>query len=158
VRQPPPHRTWPGPLADSGRDVHKRYRHKGGHRRFNRRSRRARCVACSNETGPERPLAVRILTTLLRPDAVGTTWQDAMSHRPLAVRYRIGLVGQNARGEILSDRQNVVMFGKLYTDQHRGTSAGGYEATRNSRLTAAADQSVAELSGGASPARPGHPA
>ena len=60
--------------------------------------------------------AVRILTTLLRADegTVSVAGYDVAAEAA-QVRYRIGLVGQNAAvDEVLSGRQNLEMFGRLY--------------------------------------------
>ncbi len=66
--------------------------------------------------GAGKTTAVRILTTLLRAD--GGRAEVAgfdVRRQPAAVRRRIGLVGQHAAvDEILSGRQNLVMFGRLY--------------------------------------------
>ena len=66
--------------------------------------------------GAGKTTAVRILTTLLRPDAgrARVAGYDVVRD-PVAVRTQIGLVGQHAAvDEILSGRQNLVMFGRLY--------------------------------------------
>lgn len=66
--------------------------------------------------GAGKTTAVRILATLLRPDA-GTArvaGRDAV-REPDEVRYRIGLLGQHAAvDEVLSGRQNLELFGRLY--------------------------------------------
>jgi ABC-2 type transport system ATP-binding protein len=65
--------------------------------------------------GAGKTTAVRVLATLLRPDSgharvVGFD----VSRQASQVRARIGLAGQNAAvDEILSGRQNLVMFGRL---------------------------------------------
>jgi len=65
--------------------------------------------------GAGKTTAIRILATLLRPDA-GTArvgGHDVLTEAP-QVRARIGLVGQHAAvDEVLSGRQNLVMFGRL---------------------------------------------
>ncbi|MEU7694847.1 ATP-binding cassette domain-containing protein [Microbispora hainanensis] len=66
--------------------------------------------------GAGKTTAVRILTTLLRPD--GGTARVAgfdVVRQPADVRRSIGLVGQHAAlDEVLSGRQNLVMFGRLH--------------------------------------------
>jgi ABC-2 type transport system ATP-binding protein len=66
--------------------------------------------------GAGKTTAVRILTTLLRPD--GGTAEVAgfdVVRQAAQVRSRIGLVGQHAAvDEVLSGRQNLEMFGRLY--------------------------------------------
>ncbi|GIJ65536.1 ATP-binding cassette domain-containing protein [Virgisporangium ochraceum] len=72
--------------------------------------------------GAGKTTAVRILSTLLRLDggrAVVAGYDVA--RQPAEVRRRIGLVGQHAAvDEVLSGRQNLVMFGRLY---HLGRAA-----------------------------------
>ena len=65
--------------------------------------------------GAGKTTAVRILATLLRPDGgrARVAGADVLA-APLAVRRRIGLSGQEpAVDEILSGRQNLVLFGRL---------------------------------------------
>jgi ABC-2 type transport system ATP-binding protein len=70
--------------------------------------------------GAGKTTAVRILSTLLRPDAGRAEVAGFDVTRQAAeVRHRIGLLGQHAAvDEILSGRQNLTMFGRLY---HLGT-------------------------------------
>jgi ABC-2 type transport system ATP-binding protein len=66
--------------------------------------------------GAGKTTTVRVLATLLRPDSgrAEVAGFDVAS-QPDQVRARIGLAGQNAAvDEILSGRQNLVMFGRLY--------------------------------------------
>ncbi len=71
--------------------------------------------------GAGKTTIVRILATLLRPDAgFAAVAGVSVTERPDEVRRRIGLVGQNtALDELLSGEQNLVMFGRLY---HLGTA------------------------------------
>jgi ABC-2 type transport system ATP-binding protein len=65
--------------------------------------------------GAGKTTAVRVLATLLRPDS-GHAWVAGfdVARQASQVRARIGLAGQNAAiDEILSGRQNLVMFGRL---------------------------------------------
>ncbi|MEV0348079.1 ATP-binding cassette domain-containing protein [Nonomuraea sp. NPDC050680] len=66
--------------------------------------------------GAGKTTAVRILTTLLRPD--GGRAEVAgfdVAARPRLVRRSIGLVGQHAAvDEVLTGRQNLELFGRLY--------------------------------------------
>jgi ABC-2 type transport system ATP-binding protein len=66
--------------------------------------------------GAGKTTAVRVLATLLRPDSGHARVAGFDVVRQAAqVRTRIGLAGQNAAvDEILSGRQNLVMFGRLY--------------------------------------------
>jgi ABC-2 type transport system ATP-binding protein len=66
--------------------------------------------------GAGKTTAVRALATLLRPDS-GRAEVAGFNvlREPAQVRARIGLAGQHAAvDEILSGRQNLVMFGRLY--------------------------------------------
>jgi ABC-2 type transport system ATP-binding protein len=66
--------------------------------------------------GAGKTTAVRILSTLLRADRgrVEVAGFDAM-REPAQVRRNIGLVGQHAAvDEVLSGRENLVMFGRLH--------------------------------------------
>jgi ABC-2 type transport system ATP-binding protein len=65
--------------------------------------------------GAGKTTAVRVLATLLRPDSGRARVAGFDVARQAAqVRARIGLAGQNAAvDEILSGRQNLVMFGRL---------------------------------------------
>jgi ABC-2 type transport system ATP-binding protein len=82
--------------------------------------------------GAGKTTAVRILSTLLRPDSgrAEVAGFDAV-RQPDEVRFRIGLLGQHAAvDEKLSGRQNLEMFGRLY---HLG---GGAARTRADELLA----------------------
>jgi ABC-2 type transport system ATP-binding protein len=66
--------------------------------------------------GAGKTTAVRIFATLLRGDGgrAEVAGYD-VAHQAVQVRYRIGLVGQHAAvDEVLSGRQNLIMFGRLY--------------------------------------------
>jgi ABC-2 type transport system ATP-binding protein len=78
--------------------------------------------------GAGKTTAVRILTTLLRPDAGEATVAGFdVRRQPDAVRAAIGLVGQHAAvDEILSGRQNLEMFGRLH---HLGAAEARRRAT-----------------------------
>ena len=66
--------------------------------------------------GAGKTTAVRILATLLRPDGGQARVAGFDVVRQAAqVRYRIGLLGQHAAlDEVLSGRQNLVLFGRLH--------------------------------------------
>jgi len=66
--------------------------------------------------GAGKTTAVRILSTLLRPDGGRAEVAGFDVVRQAAeVRYSIGLAGQQATvDEILTGRQNLTMFGRLY--------------------------------------------
>ena len=66
--------------------------------------------------GAGKTTAVRILTTLIRPDAgTATVAGHDVVREPRLVRRSIGLTGQQtAIDDLLSARQNLVMFGRLF--------------------------------------------
>jgi ABC-2 type transport system ATP-binding protein len=77
--------------------------------------------------GAGKTTAVRIFATLARPDGgrAEVAGFDVVRQAE-QVRYRIGLVGQAAAvDEVLSARQNLVMFGRLF---HLGSRAAGRRA------------------------------
>jgi ABC-2 type transport system ATP-binding protein len=100
--------------------------------------------------GAGKTTAVRILSTLLRFDGgrAEVAGFDVARH-PAQVRYRIGLVGQHAAvDEVLSGRQNLVMFGRLY---HLGAQAANRRADAlldQFGLTEAGRKPVRQYSGG----------
>ena len=100
--------------------------------------------------GAGKTTAVRIFSTLIRPNGgralVGGF--DVVS-QPLAVRRSIGLTGQYAAvDEILTGRQNLEVFGRLF---HLGTKRAkqrAVELIEQFDLVEAADKGVKEYSGG----------
>jgi ABC-2 type transport system ATP-binding protein len=100
--------------------------------------------------GAGKTTMVRVLATLLRPDGgrAEVAGFDVVREAE-EVRYRIGLAGQHAAvDEILTGRQNLTMFGRLY---HLGT----FEALRRAAellerfgLAEAADKQAKDYSGG----------
>jgi ABC-2 type transport system ATP-binding protein len=131
-------------------DVHKRYQDKAALDGFSLSVKAGTVCGLLGPNGAGKTTAVRILTTLLRPDS-GQAYVagcDVLTD-PRTVRYRIGLVAQSASvDEILSGRQNLVMFGKLYHQPTAAARRRADELLEQFDLTAAADQSVAEYSGG----------
>ncbi|MEU7907492.1 ATP-binding cassette domain-containing protein [Actinoplanes sp. NPDC049118] len=130
--------------------IHKRYGDKMALDGFDLSVRAGTVCGLLGPNGAGKTTAVRILTTLLRPDA-GQAYvdgRDALAD-PRTVRYRIGLVGQNASvDEILSGRQNLVMFAKLYHLPTAQARRRADELLERFDLTEAANRSVAEYSGG----------
>ena len=98
--------------------------------------------------GAGKTTAVRILSTLLEMDSGTATIAGYDVRRQGAeVRRRIGLVGQYAAvDEILTGRQNLVMFARL---NHLGNAKGrADELLERFGLTEAAGQAVSRYSGG----------
>jgi ABC-2 type transport system ATP-binding protein len=100
--------------------------------------------------GAGKTTAVRILSTLLRLDGGrATVAGHDVARQPAEVRRRIGLVGQHAAvDEVLSGRQNLVMFGRLY---HLGSSGARKRADELLERFGLADtgrKAVGKYSGG----------
>jgi ABC-2 type transport system ATP-binding protein len=98
--------------------------------------------------GAGKTTAVRILSTLLELDSGTATIAGYDVRRQGAeVRRRIGLVGQYAAvDEVLTGRQNLVMFGRL--NHLRNTKSRADELLERFSLTEAAGQAVSKYSGG----------
>jgi ABC-2 type transport system ATP-binding protein len=100
--------------------------------------------------GAGKTTALRILATLLRPDAgqASVAGYDVI-RRPRQVRYRIGLVGQNTSVDnVLTGRQNLELFGRLGHLTARTARMRAGELLDQFGLAQAADRSVAQYSGG----------
>ncbi|TDW18489.1 ATP-binding cassette domain-containing protein [Kribbella kalugense] len=98
--------------------------------------------------GAGKTTAVRILSTLLEMDSGTATIAGYDVRRQGAeVRRRIGLVGQYAAvDELLTGRQNLVMFGRLNHLKNHKSRAD--ELLERFSLTEAANQAVSKYSGG----------
>ena len=100
--------------------------------------------------GAGKTTAVRILATLLRADS-GRAWIDGVdvAADPMAVRRRIGWSGQTpAVDEILSGRQNLVLFGRLNRLSIAAARRRADELLDQFGLTEAGGKSVKHYSGG----------
>ncbi|MFH8349024.1 ATP-binding cassette domain-containing protein [Streptomyces sp. NPDC018045] len=100
--------------------------------------------------GAGKTTLVRILSTLLRPDA-GTARVAGFDvlRRPDEVRVRIGLLGQHAAvDEELSGRQNLEMFGRLYHLGGRAAAARAAELLERFALADTGKKAVGRYSGG----------
>ncbi|WP_067457433.1 ATP-binding cassette domain-containing protein [Actinomadura macra] len=100
--------------------------------------------------GAGKTTAVRVLTTLARPDGGTASVAGHDVVRGAArVRTRVGLVGQHAAvDEVLSGRQNLVMFGRLYHLGARTARRRADELLERFRLTDAAGRPAGQYSGG----------
>jgi ABC-2 type transport system ATP-binding protein len=88
---------------------------------------RGTVCALLGPNGAGKTTAVRILATLVRPDAgrVEVAGIDVARY-PRAVRRRIGLIGQQpAVDDVLAARENLVLFARLH---HLGRRAAGVRA------------------------------
>ena len=100
--------------------------------------------------GAGKTTAVRILTTLLKPDAgrAMVAGIDVVKH-PDQVRARIGLTGQYAAvDENLTGRENLMLFGRLYRVSKRDALARADELLAQFDLEEAANRPVKTYSGG----------
>jgi ABC-2 type transport system ATP-binding protein len=100
--------------------------------------------------GSGKTTTVRLLTTLLRPDA-GRATIDGIDvvHHPGLIRTRIGLTGQYAAvEERLTARENLTHVGRLYHLARRDITARSNELLDRFDLTHAADRIVNGFSGG----------
>jgi len=100
--------------------------------------------------GAGKTTAVRILCTLLRFDGGRARVAGFdVAREPEQVRARIGLTGQYAAvDEILSGRQNLVLFGRLFQLGGRAARRRADELLDQFGLTDAAGRSVKTWSGG----------
>jgi len=100
--------------------------------------------------GAGKTTIVRILTTLLRPDAgeARVAGYDVVGH-PERVRSLIGLAGQQAAvDELLTGRANLEMVGRLYHFSGRVARQRADELLERFDLTEAADRMAKTYSGG----------
>ncbi|HEX4258635.1 MAG TPA: ATP-binding cassette domain-containing protein [Streptosporangiaceae bacterium] len=100
--------------------------------------------------GAGKTTAVRILTTLLRPDGGRALVEghDVVKEAS-AVRRSIGLAGQSAAIQIeLTGRENLEIIGRLYHLGRAASKARAAELLEQFGLTEAADRSAKTFSGG----------
>ncbi|WP_225838323.1 ATP-binding cassette domain-containing protein [Streptomyces sp. NK08204] len=98
--------------------------------------------------GAGKTTAVRLLTTLLRPDggSARVAGQDLV-RQPAAVRRRIGVTGQRTSVDgDLTGRENLRLFARLH--RVRGPAERAGELLERFGLTEAADRRAATYSGG----------
>ncbi|MEG8276660.1 ATP-binding cassette domain-containing protein [Streptomyces sp. AHA2] len=100
--------------------------------------------------GAGKTTLVRVLSTLLRPDAgrIVVAGHDAV-REAYAVRLRIGLLGQHAAlDEELGGRQNLELFGRLHHLGAKGARARAGELLEPFGLTDTGRKPVRQYSGG----------
>ncbi|HEX3924826.1 MAG TPA: ATP-binding cassette domain-containing protein, partial [Streptosporangiaceae bacterium] len=100
--------------------------------------------------GAGKTTAVRILTTLLRPDG-GRALVEGFDvvKQPAAVRRTIGLSGQSAAiQEELTGRENLEIVGRLYHLSWPKARSRATELLEQFGLTEAADRAAKNFSGG----------
>ncbi|MGD9892220.1 MAG: ATP-binding cassette domain-containing protein [Dehalococcoidia bacterium] len=100
--------------------------------------------------GAGKTTAVRILATLLQPDSGRAEVAGFdVARQATEVRYRIGLAGQQAAvDEILTGRENLVLFGRLYRLSMPAARRRADELLEQFGLTAAATKQAKHYSGG----------
>ncbi|MFJ8130629.1 ATP-binding cassette domain-containing protein [Streptomyces hydrogenans] len=100
--------------------------------------------------GAGKTTAVRVLTTLLRPDSGTATVAGVdVLKRPDEVRRSIGLSGQFAAvDEYLTGRENLQMVGQLYQMRSRAAKARAGELLERFHLADSADRPARTYSGG----------
>ncbi|HIW91258.1 MAG TPA: ATP-binding cassette domain-containing protein [Candidatus Corynebacterium avicola] len=99
--------------------------------------------------GAGKSTAVGVLSTLTRHDGGAAQVSGIDVTDGTAVRGRIGLVGQDAAvDEILSGRQNLVMFARLLSLSRKDATRRATELLDQFALTEAADRPVSGYSGG----------
>jgi ABC-2 type transport system ATP-binding protein len=100
--------------------------------------------------GAGKTTLIRILTTLIRPDA-GSAWVDGVDvlDDPRTARTRMGLAGQFAAvDDYLTGRENVEMVGRLYNLSATEARRRAAEVLDRIDLNGAADRTVRTYSGG----------
>jgi ABC-2 type transport system ATP-binding protein len=100
--------------------------------------------------GAGKTTIVRILTTLLKPDA-GSARVDGLDvvREAAKLRERIGLAGQYAAvDENLTGLENLTMVGRLYGQRRAGAKRRGEELLERFELTDAANRPTKTYSGG----------
>ncbi|MGW0566831.1 ATP-binding cassette domain-containing protein [Streptomyces tauricus] len=100
--------------------------------------------------GAGKTTAVRILSTLVKLDGGSARVAGVdVASRPAQVRARIGLTGQYAAlDEVLTGRQNLEMFGRLFHLGGRRARLRATELLEQFDLTDAAGKGVGQYSGG----------
>ncbi|MFD3841630.1 ATP-binding cassette domain-containing protein [Streptomyces sp. NPDC058642] len=107
-------------------------------------------VGVLGPNGAGKTTTVRILATLLRPDAGhATIGGHDIAKDPVRVRQLIGLTGQYASvDETLSGAENLVLIGRLLGLSRRDARTRAAELLEKFSLTEAAKRPIATFSGG----------
>lgn len=130
--------------------LEKRYGDKRALDGFDLTVRRGTVHGLLGPNGAGKTTAVRILSTLIRLDGGRACVAGIdVAHRPREVRARIGLTGQYAAvDEVLTGRQNLEMFGRLFHLGGRRAKRRATELLERFDLTEAGDRGVGKYSGG----------
>src|ERR1035441_3694616 len=113
-------------------------------------ARRGTVLGLLGPNGAGKTTVVRVLTTLLKPDAgtITVAGLDAV-HDAAALRQQIGLAGQYAAvDENLTGLENLTMVGRLYGTPRRAAKARGMELLERFDLDEAASRPTKTYSGG----------
>jgi daunorubicin resistance ABC transporter ATP-binding subunit len=111
---------------------------------------RGTMLALLGPNGAGKTTIVRILSTLLKPDAGEVTIEghDVVAN-PEMVREVIGLTGQSAAvDELLTGRENLIMMGRLYRLTKKSAESRAQELLKEFDLVKAADRPAKTYSGG----------
>ncbi len=111
---------------------------------------RGQVTAVLGPNGAGKTTFIRMVATLLRPDAGSLTVAgiDAFRH-PAKVRQAIGLAGQSAAvEEAMTGRENLELIGRLFGHDHRQAGASAQVVLERLGLTDSADRLVRTYSGG----------
>ncbi|MGW0731338.1 ATP-binding cassette domain-containing protein [Streptomyces sp. NPDC002851] len=130
--------------------LRKRYGEKDALDGFDLAVRRGTVHGLLGPNGAGKTTAVRVLATLIRLDGGRAEVAGVdVAARPRAVRRRIGLTGQYAAvDELLTGRQNLEMFGRLFHLGGRRARLRAGELLERFDLVDAADKGVGGYSGG----------
>ncbi|WP_280481657.1 ATP-binding cassette domain-containing protein [Nocardia cyriacigeorgica] len=130
--------------------LRKRYGDKNALDGFDLTVRRGTVHGLLGPNGAGKTTAVRILSTLiLLDDGRATVAGLDVARHPREVRSRIGLTGQYAAvDEVLTGRQNLEMFGRLFHLGGRRARSRATELLERFDLVEAADRGVGKYSGG----------
>ncbi|WP_328399229.1 ATP-binding cassette domain-containing protein [Streptomyces sp. NBC_00390] len=130
--------------------LEKRYGDKRALDGFDLAVRRGTVHGLLGPNGAGKTTAVRVLATLLRFDGGRARVAGVdVARDPRRVRARIGLTGQYAAvDEILTGRQNLEMFGRLFHLGGRRAARRAVELLEQFDLVEAADKGVGKYSGG----------
>ncbi|MFC0433701.1 ATP-binding cassette domain-containing protein [Kutzneria buriramensis] len=130
--------------------LRKRFRDKVALDGFDLRVRPGTVCGLLGPNGAGKTTAVRVLSTLVRADAGRAEVAGFdVGRQPAQVRRRIGLVGQHAAvDEVLSGRQNLELFGRLYHLTGSRARARASELLDRFGLADTGNRAVRHYSGG----------
>jgi ABC-2 type transport system ATP-binding protein len=113
-------------------------------------ARQGQVVGLLGPNGAGKTTLVRVLATLLKPDAGSARVLGLdVRHEAAALRARIGLAGQYAAvDENLTGLENLTMVGRLYGSSRSSAKARGGELLERFELVEAADRPTKTYSGG----------